>query len=69
MLDENLEREGELLNKDLTKLNKFDPRMLELCQQLGRRIANKDLDVINWLKLIKLIFKKEMKILNMVSSC
>ncbi|MDD2643063.1 MAG: VWA domain-containing protein [Methanobacteriaceae archaeon] len=38
---ENLEREGELLNKDLTKLNKFDPRMLELCQQLGRRIANK----------------------------
>ena len=38
---EQLEREGEILNKDLTKLNKFDPRVLELCQQLGRRIANK----------------------------
>lgn len=36
-----LEREGELLNKDLTKLNKFDPRMLEICQKLGRKIANK----------------------------
>jgi uncharacterized protein with von Willebrand factor type A (vWA) domain len=38
---EELERDGELLNKDLTKINKFDPRILELCQQLGRRIANK----------------------------
>lgn len=36
-----LERDGELLNKDLTKLNKFDPRMLDICQRLGRRIANK----------------------------
>lgn len=36
-----LERDGELMNKDLTKLNRFDPRMLEICQQLGRRIANK----------------------------
>lgn len=38
---EDLERDGELLNKDLTKINEFDPRMLELCQELGRRIANK----------------------------
>ena len=36
-----LERDGELMNKDLTKLNRFDPRMLEICQRLGRRIANK----------------------------
>ncbi len=36
-----LENEGELLNKDLTKLNSFDPRMLEICQRLGRKIANK----------------------------
>ena len=36
-----LERDGELLNKDLTKLNRFDPRMLEICQRLGKRIANK----------------------------
>lgn len=43
LLDEvqKLERDGELMNKDLTKLNKFDPRMLEICQRLGRRIANK----------------------------
>ncbi|OWT32987.1 hypothetical protein BGI41_04765 [Methanobrevibacter sp. 87.7] len=39
--EENLEKDSELLNKDLTKLNNFDPRMLELCQELGRRIANK----------------------------
>lgn len=38
---ETLEREGEILNKDLTKLNRFDPRMLEICQKLGRKIANK----------------------------
>lgn len=38
---ESLEREGELLNKDLTKLNRFDYRMLEICQRLGRKIANK----------------------------
>ena len=36
-----LERDGELMNKDLTKLNRFDPRMLESCQRLGKRIANK----------------------------
>ena len=36
-----LERDGELMNKDLTKLNRFDPRMLKLCQRLGKRIANK----------------------------
>lgn len=36
-----LQRDGELLNKDLTRLNNFDPRMLTLCQQLGKRIANK----------------------------
>ena len=36
-----LERDGELMNKDLTKLNRFDPRMLEICQRLGKRIANK----------------------------
>lgn len=43
LLDEvkQLERDGELMNKDLTKLNKFDPRMLEICQRLGKRIANK----------------------------
>lgn len=43
LLDEvrEFERKGELLNRDLTKLNKFDPRMLEICQRLGRRIANK----------------------------
>ena len=43
LLDEvkQLERDGELMNKDLTKLNRFDPRMLEICQRLGRRIANK----------------------------
>ena len=43
LLDEfdTLEKEGELLNQDLTKLNKFDPRMLEICQKLGRKIANK----------------------------
>ena len=43
LLDEvkQLERDGELLNKDLTKLNRFDPRMLEICQRLGKRIANK----------------------------
>jgi hypothetical protein len=29
------------MNKDLTKLNRFDPRMLEICQRLGKRIANK----------------------------
>ena len=34
-----LERDGELMNKDLTKLNRFDPRMLEICQRLGKRIA------------------------------
>lgn len=39
--DAELERDDALLNKDLTKLNDFDPRMLELCQELGRRIANK----------------------------
>ena len=38
---ETFEKEGELLNKDLTKLNRFDPRMLEICQRLGRKIANK----------------------------
>lgn len=36
-----LEKEGELMNTDLTKLNRFDPRMLEICQRLGRKIANK----------------------------
>ena len=36
-----LEKEGELMNRDLTKLNSFDPRMLEICQRLGRKIANK----------------------------
>lgn len=36
-----LERDGELMNKDLTKLNRFDPRMLEICQRLGKRIANR----------------------------
>ena len=36
-----LEREGELMNRDLTKLNRFDPRMLEICQRLGKKIANK----------------------------
>ena len=43
LLDESkmLERDGELMNKDLTKLNRFDPRMLEICQRLGKRIANK----------------------------
>ena len=43
LLDEvkELERDGELMNKDLTKLNRFDPRMLEICQRLGRRMANK----------------------------
>ena len=43
LLDEvkQLERDGELMNKDLTKLNRFDPRMLEICQRLGKRIANK----------------------------
>ena len=43
LLDEaqKLERDGELLNKDLTRLNRFDPRMLEICQRLGKRIANK----------------------------
>ncbi len=43
LLDERkqLERDGEILNKDLTKMNKFDARVMELCQQLGRRIANK----------------------------
>lgn len=39
--ERDLEKEGELLNKDLTKLNAFDPRMLEICQRLGRKIANK----------------------------
>ena len=43
LLDEvkKLERDGELMNQDLTKLNRFDPRMLEICQRLGKRIANK----------------------------
>ena len=43
LLDEvkRLERDGELMNKDLTTLNRFDPRMLEICQRLGRKIANK----------------------------
>ena len=43
LLDERkqLERDGEILNKDLTKMNRFDARVMELCQQLGRRIANK----------------------------
>ena len=43
LLDEakRLEMDGELMNKDLTKLNRFDPRMLEICQRLGKRIANK----------------------------
>jgi len=36
-----LARDSELLNKDLTKLNKFDQRVFELCQELGRKIANK----------------------------
>jgi len=36
-----LERDGELMNKYLTKLNKFDPRMLKIWQRLGKRIANK----------------------------
>ena len=43
LLDERkqLERDCEILNKDLTKMNRFDSRVMELCQQLGRRIANK----------------------------
>lgn len=43
LLDEvkQLERDGELMNKDLTTLNRFDPRMLEICQRLGKKIANK----------------------------
>ena len=43
LLDEvkELERDGELMNKDLTKLNRFDPRMLEICQRLGKKIANR----------------------------
>jgi len=32
-----LARDSELLNKDLTKLNKFDQRVFELCQELGRK--------------------------------
>lgn len=37
----NLERDNEILNKDLTTLNEFDQRVFELCQELGKRIANK----------------------------
>ncbi len=36
-----LARDSELLNTQLTKLNRFDQRVLELCQELGRKIANK----------------------------
>lgn len=36
-----LSRDSEILNRDLTRLNNFDPRVQELCQQLGRKIANK----------------------------
>ena len=36
-----LARDSELLNTQLTKLNKFDQRVFELCQELGRKIANK----------------------------
>ncbi|MGC9516674.1 MAG: VWA domain-containing protein [Methanomicrobiales archaeon] len=33
--------ESELLERDLTKLNSFQPELFELCQKLGRKIANK----------------------------
>ncbi|MEN6574193.1 vWA domain-containing protein [Methanobacterium aggregans] len=43
-LDENLKNEfdeSELLQRDITKLNSFEPELLDLCQKLGRKIANK----------------------------
>lgn len=39
--DEDLTRDNEILNRDLTRLNQFDQRVFELCQELGKRIANK----------------------------
>ena len=38
---EELSRDNEILNRDLTTLNQFDQRVFELCQELGKRIANK----------------------------
>lgn len=38
---EELARDNEILNKDLTTLNRFDQRVFELCQELGKKIANK----------------------------
>jgi len=43
-LDEKLQDpfdESELLQRDITKLNSFEPELLDLCQKLGRKIANR----------------------------
>lgn len=39
--NKDLARDNDILNSDLSKLNKFDQRVFELCVELGRKIANK----------------------------
>ena len=39
--DKDLARDNDILNSDLSKLNKYDERVFELCVELGRKIANK----------------------------
>ena len=39
--NKNLARDNDILNSDLSKLNKYDERVFELCVELGRKIANK----------------------------
>ena len=38
---EDLVKDRDILNRDLTTLNEFDQRVFDLCQELGKRIANK----------------------------
>ncbi len=42
-LEENKDRfnESEMLQQDIMNLNRFEPELLDLCQKLGRKIANK----------------------------
>lgn len=39
--NKDLARDNDILNSDLSKLNKYDERVFELCVELGRKIANK----------------------------
>lgn len=39
--DKDLARDNDILNSELSKLNRYDERVFELCVELGRKIANK----------------------------